>query len=85
MTSVFVCMPILKCEFAHTCLKLLHNCRTDSTADCSISKYSICIPDKSGIQMVQMCPVVKWYGFQMVVCFMIKKNVCNLYGLPNHE
>ena len=40
---------------------------------------TIWIPNKSGIQMVQMCLVIKWSGFWMVVwklnkkvCFMVK-------------
>ena len=40
---------------------------------------TIWIPDKSGIQMVQTCPVVKWSGFQMVVWKPDKK--CLFYGL----
>ena len=51
---------------------------------------TIWILDKSGIQMVQICLVVKWSGLRMVVwkpdknvCFMFK-NVRFSNGPPNH-
>ena len=56
----------------------------------TLSTVIIWIPDKSGIQMVQTCLVVKWSGFWVLVwkpgknvCFRVK-NVWFLNNLPNH-
>ena len=39
-----------------------------------LNTVGIWIPDKSGIQMVQKCPAVTWFGFRMVV-WKLDKNV----------